>query len=93
MILMPDWKAAAWLLGALALTGCERELATHDAVTPTLGNAVRMNATLQAVRSPDAVVKDTSLHSDGVVTAQALDRYRAGGDDGGVSEAEPPVVE
>lgn len=60
----------------LALAGCERALQTQDGVTPALGNAVRANATIHAVRAPEHVVNDTSLRTDGVVTAAALDRYQ-----------------
>lgn len=65
-------------LTALALAGCTREFQTQDGVTPTVGNAVRANATIHAVRGPDALVNDTSLRSDGAVTARTLDRYRTG---------------
>lgn len=71
-------KQVTVLALALASAGCARELQTQDAVTPTLGNAVRTNATLHAVRAPDHVVNDTSLRTDGTVTERALDRYRTG---------------
>ncbi|MGS4947442.1 hypothetical protein ACVDG3_18340 [Meridianimarinicoccus sp. RP-17] len=69
-------RIAQSALVALSLSGCARELQTQDAVTPTLGNAVRANATIHAVRLPERVVDDTSLNSDGTVAAGALDRYR-----------------
>lgn len=62
----------------LALAGCERALQTQDGVTPTLGNAVRANATIHAVRAPEHVVDDTSLRTGGIVTAAALERYQSG---------------
>jgi hypothetical protein len=69
-------------IAVLVLAGCERALQTQASVTPALGNAVRANATIHAVRPHAKQVHDTSLRTDGAVTAGTLDDYR-GTCDGG----------
>lgn len=75
-------KRMSVLACALALGGCADYLGRKDAVTARAGDASAFNTAVHAVEPFPAAAERTSITSDGVRAATALERFRT-----------PPVVE
>ena len=64
------------LATTVLVSSCNQAISRRDSLSPSFGNAMASNTALQTIDPWPRYVENTHIHTDGVKTGNAIERYQ-----------------